>query len=675
MLVFPVAFTPYGSAAQYFSTKGIMSTPGDTPSNRHFAGRVMKPASLQRSMVAWGRVRGRSEYSVSTAELANPDGELDDLLPFRFEGQPFIQYVGEDGGVFPTDFDVLVTTAMSQPECSRTAMSIYLKDRTAILDMPIQTDVFLGTNTLPDGLEGVDDIKGKAKQLVFGKVRNAPLTCVNTSLLIYLAAANGLTALTAVREGAATLTAGAAYATLADLLATAPVAGQYRVYLAGGYVRFGSSPGRPVTFDGYRNTRAGGLTIGGVIEDVFGQTKLTEGTDYASGIAAVLDPDYPGDAGICVSTERVPEVLDRCVNTFGGFWFCPADGVIDVGVFVDPRPETAVASFAAKDMLEPLRQIALRDDEGVQVWRVRCRFNRNYTVQASDLSGSVSDADRALYAQEWQEVFGESNQYLRGLESATANAGGTIDTDFSLSGTPIVTSVTGPFGTGGYEVEDDAAGAVEYIYRTVVAPSDGAQPVGVWVKKDTGAVTVIGLYDVTSAAYRMKATITWVGATPGTPVMTNGTYLSQETDGSGWYFLLFLSTACTAAHTHRMELYPTSLVAATTGKTQFAYPGFGPAQPPVPRRPEMLIETLWADEDDARTEATRQFSLRAERRMRLQFPVAMTPANLARELGHIIEVDHSRFGLSGGVNFALIGIHPQPSAKVPQILFDVWGIL
>ena len=91
-----------------------------------------------------------------------------------------------------------------------------------------------------------------------------------------------------------------------------------------------------------------------------------------------------------------------------------------------------------------------------------------------------------------------------------------------------------------------------------------------------------------------------------------------------------------------------------------------------PLAPDVTIESYFSDAvTDPEAEGLRQFDLRSVQRDRLQFHVEMTAANLALDLGDYIEIEHSRFGLSGGKNFAIVSIEPKPRDGLIEL--GCWG--
>lgn len=180
------------------------------------------------------------------------------LINYAFDGRGIVQRIGARGGAYPAAMvTTLNGTMLGQPSFDMGRITFHPADLTAAQDKPLQTARYAGNNVLPAGIEGVDDLKGRVKPIVLALASNmTPVGC-NTSKLIYQASIGVGTAavgVTAVRDKGVplTLSASAPYVDVADMLANAPAAGQYRVLSSaalGCYIRLGSQPAGAVTLD------------------------------------------------------------------------------------------------------------------------------------------------------------------------------------------------------------------------------------------------------------------------------------------------------------------------------------------------------------------------------------------------------------------------------------------
>ncbi len=169
---------------RYCTGAGYTTGPADTPTNTYYEPRVIQPGTIKQSMFDDGTTGGASKTGYGEIVLSNPDGELDGVLDYGLDGQQVVVRAGQPGAPYPSGFATVLTGTMEQP-VGGDKLSIRIRDRQAELNVPIQPEKYLGNNALPLGLEGVDDLKGKPKPLLFGSRKNITPVLVNTSKLIY----------------------------------------------------------------------------------------------------------------------------------------------------------------------------------------------------------------------------------------------------------------------------------------------------------------------------------------------------------------------------------------------------------------------------------------------------------------------------------------------------------
>jgi len=81
------------------------------------------------------------------------------------------------------------------------------------------------------------------------------------------------------------------------------------------------------------------------------------------------------------------------------------------------------------------------------------------------------------------------------------------------------------------------------------------------------------------------------------------------------------------------------------------------------------LQTLLVEEADAATEAARLLTLYRTRRDRFLAPVKTSAFDT--ELGDVVEITHSRFGLSGSKKFTVVGMDERAAEN--QIDLELWG--
>lgn len=203
------AYSPAAAAdvSLHLATSAFNTKPTDTPPNQSFLAALLDPGRVKRSMFADATTMGRGKIASGDLRIANKDGGVDDWRTYGFDGRTWTLYYGLDTAAFPSGFTVMFKGEVDQAEFDLHEFRLKFRDMQARVEVPLQTTKYAGTNTLPNGLEGVTDLKGKPKPLLFGKVRNISPPLVNSAKLIYQLSANGLNSVDGVRDGGVSVAA------------------------------------------------------------------------------------------------------------------------------------------------------------------------------------------------------------------------------------------------------------------------------------------------------------------------------------------------------------------------------------------------------------------------------------------------------------------------------------
>lgn len=170
---------------RYCTGLGYTTLGTDTPAHTYYAPRVTNPGLYELSCYGGAKTYGLAGVGYGTIELQNPDGALDGLIDYGFDGQTCRVLIGTQGAAYST-FAVIFRGTMDQAFPGIKTMRVNIRNVLQNLDVPLQSVKFAGTNSLPDGLEGVaGDLKGKPKPLLWGYVNDVAPPQVNTSRLIY----------------------------------------------------------------------------------------------------------------------------------------------------------------------------------------------------------------------------------------------------------------------------------------------------------------------------------------------------------------------------------------------------------------------------------------------------------------------------------------------------------
>jgi hypothetical protein len=395
-----------GTRVLYYATQGFVSGAADTPANTYYDPRIQQPANMQRSCFSAGTTTGATTVGYGDMVLVNNDGGLDYLLNYSFGGRAIEIKIGTitPNQATPT-WTTLIKGTMEQAAFSWGQVTIKVRDRQQDLMVPLQTTTYTGANVLPAGVEGVaTDLKGKRKPLLYGQVKGVSPPCVNTSKLIYQLSATALQSVDAVYDRGVALTAGTDYGTQAAMELTAPTAGQYRTWLAGGCIRLGSTATGTLTVDATQGATAAARTAAQIMQAILLKGGISAG-DISSADVTALDAacSYPLGVYMGHGQETTGAALiDEVANSIGAWWGVDRLGIFRMGRIVVPTG-TAVGEISAVDILSIDRTNTSDTGAGVPAWSVSVGYARVYTP-SDDLAGAVTAAEKARMKEEYRRA-------------------------------------------------------------------------------------------------------------------------------------------------------------------------------------------------------------------------------------------------------------------------------
>lgn len=415
------AYDPSISGARTLRYATRPYTVGSTASfgsnaNQHYEGRIQQAANMERSLFDSQRTTGRSRIGYGALVLTNMDGGLDGLLNFSFAGRRITIMLGTVTAAGVVWTTVLKGT-MEQAELSWQKVTVKVRDRLLDIAKPIQQTRYAGNNALPAGLEGVaDDLKGKPKPRVFGRVWNVAPPCVNTTRRIYqIHSGSALQSLGEVYDRGVPLTTGAVYASQADMEANVPAAGQYRLWndaTAGAFIRLGSSPAGLVTVDAIQGAATANRTVGQLFSAILTFAGIS-GSDISSSDITALDALAPYECGVYAShTQDVTalQLLDDLCASAGAWYAADALGVFRIGRISVPT-SGSVGTLTTTDILRIERVNSMDPGVGVPAWKVKVGYRRIYEVQ-NDLANTVTDARKSYFQNEYRRVEASDSSVL-----------------------------------------------------------------------------------------------------------------------------------------------------------------------------------------------------------------------------------------------------------------------
>lgn len=387
---------------------GFTTAPGETPANTFFHPRLIDPGSFERHCFDEGSTYGTSSVAWGYLDINDADHAIDAWIDYGFDLQPVVVRKGPLGGAYPADF-VTVASLVAEKMILADLNTIRLEIRdaqAAVADLTINPDLFAGNNALPEGVEGTaDDIGGSNKPIGYGPCFNVTPAYCNTSKHVFQFSVDTGQAATvdAVRDQGVALTKATQRATVADLLATAPAAGQWDwCYEAGKglFARLGSIPNGDVTGDFTEGTNAAARTAAQIGKRILTGPGGRAAGELDSASVTALDTANAAVVGYWTGdAATIGDALDFVLGSVGAWWVADVSGVFSFGRLESPSG-TPVNTFEDWEILA-LEIIGSNDDgEGLPCWRVSATYRPNYTEQdAGDLAGSVSSADVVTFGE------------------------------------------------------------------------------------------------------------------------------------------------------------------------------------------------------------------------------------------------------------------------------------
>ncbi|WP_027967325.1 hypothetical protein [Halomonas halocynthiae] len=320
----------------------------------------------------------RSGYGETT--LINSDGALDYLVDYAMDGRQAVLSYAEGEALT----EVLVGTVARVSYQGR-MISLRLRDPIETLQQSHPHTRYAGDNVLPDGLEGTDDdIGGTIKPRLYGQVRNAQPTLVNTAKLIYQISDQSCT-VSAVYDNGVPLEFDGAYTSLAEMEGAAPAASRWDDWeppagkwrSINGYIRLGATPVGQITCDADCDAADAGSVMQAIAADA------------GAAIGDVSALNSAGQVRMWITNETTTaELLDQIAVSVGGYWRIDSHRVIQAGTLEAPAaPEMTLLDH---QMIEISRESAGAGSNGLPVGRVLVECDPIEVTQ-TDLAGDVAE--------------------------------------------------------------------------------------------------------------------------------------------------------------------------------------------------------------------------------------------------------------------------------------------
>lgn len=408
-----IASTVIGESAAnettYAASKFFITKTADTPADQPFRGSLQGSLTVQRSIVGSDGWAGFSQ-GISELVLDNSDGFYDAIADANsVNGQAIVCRVGlvtdPPDGVAPyAQFETIANLIGDRWRPSRSELVIETRDLQSLLDLPVQTSIYLGNG----GLEGGEGIKGQRRPKVFGrqdatlgKGGNITPTLVIPAEGLFQVNDGPVSSIVAVRDGGIALTFVANYATVALLRQAAlPI-------LSGGLGLIAPGFWGSCNVEGYFSL--GGVAFKQVTCDVVGLTLTTADIIEAVALSSAgmsagnlddwtfekLNEDQPAEVSYYLdsqSNETCNEMFENLMAGIGGWHGISSLGRLQVRRFEAPIGIASAYYTLGSGHLIDVDRADMPRGIDPPPRRQRVTFGRNWTQQ-TELFGQVSETN------------------------------------------------------------------------------------------------------------------------------------------------------------------------------------------------------------------------------------------------------------------------------------------
>lgn len=385
-----------GTLRTFYASNGEYATlPTDTPANQAFSDVLDDPGDIGLNVYGDSRTGGTGVLDVGSLRLVN-DGQFDPWLDYGFDGRQIVIRL-HDPEVPYASMKVLFTgTVDSPPLVTRKHVTLRLRDLQQVLEVPASPDLYLGNNVLPAGIEGTpDDLKGKTKPRVFGSVFEMQPDCVNTDETVYRVNNGAVHDIPAVYDRGVLITKGSDYATSTALFAAPYSPGVYHTCFAEGLFKLSAPPNGMLTANVVEGATAAARTTAQIVKRLMAVAGV--GAFDAASVTQ-LDVDNSAEVGICIKDNKtVRAAASEILQSIGAYAVFDATGVVRMGRLQMPSGDPL--GTVTRSQVLNIERVVPRDGDQ-PVWRVTTQYAKLYTVQTSDLAGSVNSARKAYLSQE-----------------------------------------------------------------------------------------------------------------------------------------------------------------------------------------------------------------------------------------------------------------------------------
>lgn len=369
------------------------SWPSDTPANRPWEHRLLRPLQLARALPLAPNSEALVGLSLGEIELANADHGLDTVVQsFAVDGRRVTVKRVRPGASYASAAILFSGAALGWRLADDERAVLSIRGQIHLLNWPLQRNLYSGAG----GGNGDIDLANLPRPLCFGYSENVTPVLVSALDLLFQVNDGPIEAIADVYDGAVLLTAGANHASLSLLMAATPASGHYDTCLAEGYFRLGSNPVYDVTCD-VEGDKTGG-TFATDTATIARRMLIRAGFDPSQ----ILDADFaaltslqPAPVGYYVAEPAVSgSVIADILAGIGAFLGETADGRFTVARL--EAPTTAADTITEVSALD-ISIGAPPEEVSPCAWRIGVCWAPNWTPQAIQLDAANVPAPRRAF--------------------------------------------------------------------------------------------------------------------------------------------------------------------------------------------------------------------------------------------------------------------------------------
>lgn len=311
------AYSAGVTVTRYLSDRGFVSAPTDSPANTAYDDIIVSIPSITSALA--DAMRGRTLISFGDLDIDNSSGERDSWLTDAWDGRPVNLYLG-DAAWDKADFrQIFGGTAADIQARDNATITLRLRDKQSLLDVPMQT-TFVG---------GTGSAMFQRVPICYGEVKFAEPVLIDAAARRYQLHDGQIQSIDAVWENGAAV-AGA----------------DFTANLANGTFVMNRAVVGSLTVD-CKGSKTGGTyvnTTANIAQRIITERSTITAGEISAAAVTALNAAAPGVAGVYVTQDHrtVLSVLDELITGAGGYYSIGRDGVVTMALFTPPSGSPAV---------------------------------------------------------------------------------------------------------------------------------------------------------------------------------------------------------------------------------------------------------------------------------------------------------------------------------------------